>query len=137
MSVQTNKDLVRRFYEAIEHENYETLKDLCHQDFVFYPQVDTPFFGVEGLIESEKKNFDAFPDFKMPIKSMVAEGDQVAVYFIFEGTHTGIPFNGIPATGKIVNFSLMMLLRMTDGKIIEKRSHVDMHDILRQLGSNF
>ncbi|MDM5295287.1 hypothetical protein QUF81_19410 [Peribacillus simplex] len=29
-----------------------------------------------------------------------------------------------------------MLLRIADGKIIEKRSHVDTHDILRQLGVN-
>ena len=134
MSVETNKKLVRSFYEAIEQENYEALKNFCHQDFVFYPH--TPFYGVEGLIESEKKNFDAFPGFKMPIKTMVAEGDQVAIYFIFEGTHTGIPFHDASATEKNVKFSLMMLLRITEGKIIEKRSHVDKHDILRQLGVN-
>ncbi|MFC4600260.1 ester cyclase [Cohnella hongkongensis] len=133
MSVEANKDLARRFYETIEQENYDALKDFCHKDFVFYPQVDTPFHGVEGLIESEKKNFDAFPSFKMPIKVMVAEADQVAVYFIFEGTHTGTPFFGVPASGKTVRFSLMMLLRIVDGKIIEKRSHVDVHDIVRQL----
>jgi predicted ester cyclase len=104
---------------------------------VFYPQVDTPFYGVDGLVESEKKNFDAFPGFKMPIKSMLAEGDQVAMYLIFEGTHTGIPFLGIPATGSTVRFALMMLLRIEDGKFIEKRSHVDVNDILRQLGTTF
>ncbi|CAH0311571.1 hypothetical protein SRABI96_05025 [Peribacillus sp. Bi96] len=64
MSVETNKELVRSFYEELEQENYEELKDFCHQDFVFYTQVDTPFYGVEGLIESEKNNFDAFPGFK-------------------------------------------------------------------------
>ncbi|WP_312889247.1 ester cyclase [Desertibacillus haloalkaliphilus] len=135
MSVEANKELVRRFYEAIEQEDYEALHEFCYQDFVFFPQIDTPFPGVEGLVESEKKNFDAFPDFKMPIKAILAEGDQVAVYFIFEGTHTGIPFLGVPATGKAVRFSLMMLLRIADSKIIEKRSHVDVHDILRQLNA--
>lgn len=136
MSVEANKDLVRRFYETIEQENYEALKDFCHKDFVFYPQLEKPFSGIEGLVESEKKNFDAFPNFKMPIKAIMAEDDQVAVYLIFEGTHTGIPLLGFPATGKNVKFSLMMLLRIVDGKIIEKRSHVDVHDILRQLGVN-
>ncbi len=72
----------------------------------------------------------------MPIKAMLAEGDQVAVYLIFEGTHTDIPFKGIPATGKTIRFSLMMLLRIDGGKIIEKRAHFDIHDILRQLGLN-
>jgi steroid delta-isomerase-like uncharacterized protein len=133
VSVEANKELVRRFYETIEQENYEALKDYCHENFVFYPQLDTPFPGLEGLVESEKKNFDAFPGFKMPIQSIIAEGDQVAAYLIFEGTHTGIPLLGVPATGKTVRFSLMMKLRIEDGKIIEKRSHVDVNDVLRQL----
>ncbi|MGE9752356.1 ester cyclase [Bacillus inaquosorum] len=136
MTVESNKELVRRFFETIEQENYDALKDFCHKDFVFYPQLDTPFPGVEGLIESEKKNFDACPGFKMPIEAMVAEDDLVSVYFIFEGKHTGTPFAGVPATGNSVKFSLMILLRIKDGKIIEQRSHVDMYDILRQLGVN-
>lgn len=55
MSVEANKQLVRRFYETIEQENYEARKDYCHENFVFYPQLDTPFPGLEGLVESEKK----------------------------------------------------------------------------------
>jgi len=134
MSVETNKELVSRYYEALEQENYEGLKDFCHKDFVFYPQVDTPFYGVEGLVESEKKNFDGFPGFEMPIKAMVAEGDQVAVYLVFEGKHT-VEWFGVVPTGKNVKFSLMMLLRIQDGKIIEKRSHVDVNDVLKQLSA--
>lgn len=71
----------------------------------------------------------------MPIQAMIAEGNQVAAYFIFEGTHTSIPFFGVPAKRKTVRFSLMMLLRIVDGKIIEKRSYVDVNDILRQLNA--
>lgn len=133
MSVEANKDLVRRFFETIEEENYDALKDFCHDNYVFYPQMDNPFHGVEGLIQSEKKNFDAFPGFKMPIVEMVAEGDVVAAYFIFEGKHTGIPFAGVPAVGKEARFSLMILLRISEGKIIEQRSFVDIRDIIRQI----
>nr|WP_245711702.1 ester cyclase [Gracilibacillus ureilyticus] len=66
----------------------------------------------------------------------MADSDQVAVYLILEGTHTGIPFLGVPATGKTVKFSLMILLRIVNGKIIEKSSHVDVNDIFRQLTFN-
>ncbi|WP_255248207.1 ester cyclase [Terribacillus saccharophilus] len=117
----------------MEQENYDALNDYCHEEFVFYPQLDTPFPGVEGLIESEKKNFDAFPGFKMPILSITAEENRVAVYFLFEGKHTGIPFAGVPATGKHARFSLMILLKIKNGKIVEQRSHVDVHDIIRQI----
>ncbi|MGF9977091.1 ester cyclase [Viridibacillus arvi] len=72
----------------------------------------------------------------MSLKAMVAEGDQVAVYLVFEGTHTGGDFFDIPASGKTINISLMMLLRIADGKIIEKRAHFDRYDILQQLGVN-
>lgn len=41
---------MRRYFETIEQEKYDDLKD-----FVFCPQLDTPYPGVEGLIESEKK----------------------------------------------------------------------------------
>lgn len=133
MSVEANKELVQLFFENIEEENYDALRDLCHEDYVFYPQIDTPYPGVEGLIESEKKNFDAFPGFKMPIVEMVAEGDLVAAYFIFEGKHTGIQFAGVPANGKEARFSLMIRLRISEGKIIEQRSFVDIHDIIRQI----
>ncbi|MEK3709386.1 hypothetical protein NST16_05020 [Bacillus sp. FSL K6-1005] len=55
MSVENNKELVRHYFETIEQEKYDDLKDFCHKDFVFYPQLDKPYPGVEGLIESEKK----------------------------------------------------------------------------------
>ncbi|WP_050184434.1 ester cyclase [Domibacillus robiginosus] len=135
MSVENNKKLVRRFYELLQQQNYDAVAELCHQDFVFYPQIDTPLSGVKGFIEAEKKNFDASPDFKMPLKAIMAEGDEVAIYLEFEGTHTDDLF-GVPATGKTIRMSLMMLLRIADGKIIEKRAHYDKYDILRQIGVN-
>lgn len=135
MSIEKNKELVIRFYETLEQANYDGLKEFCHKDFVFYPQLDTPMYGVEGLVKSEKKNFDAFSDSKMPIKSIIAEDDKVAVYLIFEGNHTG-EWYGIPETGNKVRFSLMMFLRIADGKIIEKRSHVDVNDVIRQIKGN-
>lgn len=132
MSLESNKELVRHFYDAIGREDYEKLTVFCHEDFIFYSQVDTPRHGVAGLVESEKKNFDAFKDFKMPIKELIAEGDMVAAFMEFTGTHTGT-FHGIAPTGKKVHFSLMMFLRIKDNKIVEKRSHVDVSDICRQL----
>ena len=132
MSLEYNKKLVSKFYETIANEDYDTLYEFCHEDFVFYPQINTPFQGVEGLIESEKKNFDAFSNFTFAIKELIAEKDLVSAYMEFTGTHTGTLF-GIEPTNNKVNFSLMMFLRIKDNKIVEKRSHVDVNDIIRQL----
>lgn len=132
MSAESNKTIVRRFYDAIQREDYDTVAALCHKDFVFHLQVDTPIRGADGFIESEKKNFDAFDGFTFKIHALLAEGDQVAAYLIFEGQQSGI-VDGIDPTGRTLRFSLMMLLTIADGKIIEKRAHFDRMDVHRQL----
>ncbi|WP_321847146.1 MULTISPECIES: ester cyclase [Paraburkholderia] len=134
MSVEANKDLVRKFYAALQREDYVAAAELCHPNFVFYTQVDTPIYGTDGFVQSEKKNFDAFKGFRFPIEALLAEGDQVAAYLTFEGKQSG-PIEGVEPTGKTVHFSLMMLLKVADGKIIEKRAHFDRFDIRRQLGA--
>ncbi|GGB88221.1 ester cyclase [Staphylococcus nepalensis] len=119
--MKNRKELIKAFYKLIENEDYEELKTFCHDDFVFYPQIDTPYYGVEGLKVSEGKNFAAFPDFKMPVKEIIlGNNNSAAVYLTFEGKHTGTPFNGVRPNGKHVRFSLMMLLKFKDNKIVEK-----------------
>lgn len=133
MSTEANKQLVRAFYQAIQNEDYTAAGECCHPDFEFFLQVDTPIPGAEGFIASEKKNFDAFPGFSFKIEQLLAEDNKVAAYMIFDGKHTGCPIDGIEPSGKRLRFSLMMLLTIADGKIIEKRAHFDRKDIHRQL----
>lgn len=133
MSTERNKQLVREFYAAIERGDFDALHDMVHPDFVFYNQVDTPYPGVAGLVESEKKNFDAFESFRFPIETLVAEGDKVAAYMLFEGKGYRSDVMGVPPNGQDVRISLMMLLTIKDGKVLEKRAHFDVGDIRRQL----
>jgi predicted ester cyclase len=132
MSAQANKQIVRDFYAALQREDYAAAAQLCHEKFQFYLQLDTPIPGVQGFIESEKKNFDAFKGFQFWIEHLLAEDDRVAAYMIFDGIQSGV-CEGVPPTGNRLHFSLMMLLRVADGKIIEKRAHFDRADIRRQL----
>lgn len=133
MSLEANKQLVRRFYAAIERGDFDALHDMVHPDFVFYNQVDVPRPGVQGLIDAEKKNFDAFESFVFPIETLVAEGDRVAAYMIFEGRNYRSDVFGVPASGRNCRISLMVLLTIRDGRISEKRAHFDVGDIRRQL----
>lgn len=126
MSIETNKAVVSGFYEALGRGDFAALGQYCHDDFVFYSQIDTPKPGVDGFIASEKAFFDECIDWRMPIRHMVAEGDTVAAYLVFEGVYA--------PTRKHLHFSLLMLLTMKDGKIIEKRAHFDVLDITKQMG---
>jgi len=75
----------------------------------------------------------AFPDLRITIDKMIAEGDLVAVRFISEGTNTGSAL-GLPATGKHIRLACMTILRIVDGKIVEEWPSFDQLDFLRQLG---
>lgn len=135
MSTEKNKQLVRSFYEAIEREDWDALKDMVHDDFVFYNQVDTPRPGLQGLVDAEKKNFEAFESFTFPIVAMAAEGDTVAVFMHFEGKGYRTDVFGVPPNGKSCRISLAMWLTCADGRIKEKRAHFDVADVRRQLSS--
>ncbi|WP_280570504.1 ester cyclase [Chromohalobacter sp. 296-RDG] len=132
MSTEANETVVRNFYDAINRGDFGSLDRYCHPEFNFYHQIDTAHPGVEGLIASEKKNFDAFSDWQMPIREMLAYDDKVMTYMVFEGTHSG-EHQGVTPTGRRVRFSLMMMLTIKDGLIVEKRAHFDPMDIRDQL----
>ncbi|MCR9283191.1 MAG: ester cyclase [Rhodobacteraceae bacterium] len=127
-----NKATVHAFYDALNDRRFDDLAQYCHPDFVFYHQVDTPHPGVAGFRASEEKNFAAYDDWQMPLIDMIAEGDEVAAYLIFEGTHAR-DWAGIPASGRKLRFSLFMKLTLKDGLIVEKRAHFDRSDIRAQL----
>lgn len=132
MSIEENKKIVQKFYDAIQVGDYELVKELCHPEFVFYHQIDTPHFGAEGFIASEAKNFAAFEGFSMKIENLIAQGNRVAAYLVFEGNQSGEIFGHKPAGAKL-RFSLMMMLTIKNNKIIEKRAHFDRLDIMNQL----
>ncbi|HAV5025358.1 TPA: ester cyclase [Acinetobacter baumannii] len=127
-----NKALVQDFYNYLQKEDYSSASSLCHKNFIFYTQLDTPIEGTDGFIASEKKNFDAFKGFNFTVEDIFAEDDKVAVFMIFDGYHSS-PLMNIEPKGNHVRFSLMMLLKIKEGKIIEKRAHFDNADILKQL----
>ena len=135
MSIADNKKLVQSFYDAINREEFEKLDALCHPDFVFYSQVDTPKPGVAGFVNSEKSAFDAFESFRFPVEQMIAEGDKVAVYLTFEAKNQKLATMGAAPHGKNVRISVFCLLTIKDGKIIEKRAHFDVADIRAQLSA--
>ena len=66
----------------------------------------------------------AFPDARMTIEDMIAEGDKVMWRFTIRATHTG-PFRGIPPTGKPVTLTGMALTRMRDGQMAENWNETD------------
>lgn len=131
MSVESNKQLVSDFYAALVREDYNEAAAMCHEDFVFYNQIDSPRPGAAGFIEAEKKHLDAFKGFSMQVDA-VGEGDRVAAYVVFEGDQCK-EFYGVEPRGAHLRMSMLNLFTIRSGRIVEKRAHYDRYDHIQQL----
>lgn len=61
----------------------------------------------------------AFPDMEFSVNLLIEQGDLVVSNWTVRGTHTGTPFNGVPASGAPVEINGTAILRIVDGKIVE------------------
>ena len=136
MSVEDNKALVRRWFEELFNEAKLDLADeIVTPDHVSHdPSTPEHLPGPEGERQLVTLVRGAFPDGRITIEDLVAEGDRVAVRWTFRGTHRG-DFMGIAPTGKEVEMGAMDLFRVAGGKIAETWSNVDMMTMMRQLGA--
>ena len=65
---------------------------------------------------------------------MFAADDRVAFRATIRGTHEGM-FQGIAPMGRRVTFSVIDIVRIEQGRIIEHWGGPDMWDLLQQLGA--
>ena len=92
------------------------------------------FRGSAALKQGIASLHAAFPDLHYTVEDMVAEGDKVAVHYTGRGTHHG-EFQGIPATGKPMTYTGILIWRFVDGKIAEHWAAPDLLGLMQQLGA--
>lgn len=134
-SVDDHKALVRRFGEAMNSRQLDTLDEIVAPDFVRHCQA-TPEVDVRSLQrfkEFLRQDTAVFPDSVQTARHVVAEGDLVAVWATYEGTQKG-PMGAFPASGKRMQLDFAAFLRLENGKIAEMWVTWDNVAALAQLG---
>jgi predicted ester cyclase/hemerythrin-like domain-containing protein len=76
--------------------------------------------------------FAGFSDIEVRIEHLLAQGDLVAVRYVFSGRHTG-PFLGRAATGRRIRHTENEIFRVAGGRIAESWGEGDWVGTLRQL----
>ncbi len=89
--------------------------------------------GHDGVNELLLQNVTAFPDFKFEPQSTQHGEHAVFVEGRFRGTHRG-EWRGIPATGRAIDFPLIIVFMFEDDRMVCERTYFDLLTILRQLG---
>lgn len=80
----------------------------------------------------------AFPDLRVTVVGLVAEGDQVVGHWTSHATHTG-PLAGsmgtLPPTGRRGSVEGVIICRLVGDKIVEEWAIFDLVGLLQQLGA--
>ena len=130
MGTAENKEIVRRIYEdAISNHNLELLDHYILPDYVNHKMPG----GLQAVKQMFSTLLEAFPDLRMSVDSIGAEGDRVWVRTTMRGTQQG-PFMAMPPTGKTVAVTTVNELRIENGKVAEEWGVTDTLAMWQQLG---
>lgn len=134
-SVQdSNKAVVVRFNkEYIEAGDFSVFEQTVAADFVNH----SAHPGVPGDRAGARYFFDqvlrpAFGELTVTVHDQVAEGDKVVTRKTYRGVHRD-QFQGVAATGRSIEFNVVDILRLVDGRYVEHWAIADMAGLRRQL----
>lgn len=131
-SPAANKAVVERLVrDIVNGGQVELLEEVLADDFIAHGVGPSPSGtdGMRGLIATWRT---AFPDWRDHIDEIVAEGDLVVLKITARGTHDG-PLLGIEPTGESVQWGMIEMVRLADGKITEQWGYSDFADVIRHL----
>lgn len=134
MSVESNRELIRRFYdEGWTQNDLSVYDELVQEDFVDHQALPGLPPGREGFKGLNVMFRAAFPDLRVDIDNVVAEEDKVGCRWRSTGTHEGELF-GIPPTGSKVDVTATVFYRVENGRLAEGWIARDDVGLMRQLG---
>jgi len=132
---EENKALMRRFYqEVVNGGNLDLIDQFVAPDFVEHEV----FPGLSADREGMKRFFvmmrSAFPDLRMDVDDLIAEGDKVVSRVTMRGTHKG-EFMGIGPTGRTIVVPTVDIVCIAGGKAVEHWGVTDTAAMMEQLGA--
>jgi steroid delta-isomerase-like uncharacterized protein len=130
-----NAATMRSVYERISAGDISGFGDLVAGDFVEHDEIPGLPATKDGLLEYFGLLLAAFPDMRMDVADLIADGDKTVARVNVSATHDG-EFMGIPATGKSVGMALIDIMRFDDeGLVCEHWGVADMLSLMQQLGA--
>ena len=121
MSPDENKAFIRRYITAISGE---AKTEALLSQYISDPELRR-FIGA----------FEAgFPSYELQVEDMIAESDRVVVRATFRGKHLG-EVRGVPGTGNIVTFPVIIIYQLGDGKILRHWLASDTLSLTQQIAA--
>jgi len=129
-----NAAQLKAFYkEVLNGHNVEAVDKYCAPNFKDHNPDPGMKGNKQGVKDSFKALFAAFPDLKVEVKQIVEEGDLVVARVIMSGTQKG-EFAGMAASGKKFKIQGIDMIKVNkDGKATERWGNFDNATMFQQL----
>jgi steroid delta-isomerase-like uncharacterized protein len=125
---------VRRLYDRINAGDIDGFAENLSDAFVEHEETPGLAPTKAGVIDFFRMQLAAFPDLRMNVEDLVADGAKVVARVALSGTNRGA-FMDMPATGKSVNVQLVdIFLFGDDGLVLEHWGVLDALALMQQLG---
>ena len=113
-------DVANRFIQAFNDDDWDVVREVVSPDFVLHhPMGGTMRLGPGGMQQVWSHFKAALPDAWHPIPVLITEGSYVAVLLPTYGHFTGEPHQGIPPTGEWLEYGMVNIVRLEDGRLAE------------------
>ena len=129
-TTEDNKAVVLRLLEAVDARRWEVYEELLSSDYAYHGPVGA--LDRTATRESAQRFVLAFPDLRHEIRDVGAWGDKVVARYVNHGTHLG-EFNGAAPTGKQIRFGCIMIVRISNGVIMESWQEADLASLMSQI----
>src|SRR5215213_9182621 len=122
MSAEQNMALARRFLEAFANADLDTLDELLAPDFINHSLLPGQDPGREGYIQSAAEQHAGLSDIRYIIEYQATDGDMVISRLTIRAIHDRGTLFGVAPTGKEWAAPLIVINRVSGGKIAEEWS---------------
>lgn len=130
----TPKQVAAKWFEEVWNQGKPSaIEEMLHTT-AKVQGLGEPITGHAQFKELQALYRGAFPDLRIDVDDIFAEGEQVVVRWTASGTHKGNHL-GIPPTGKKARFTGIAIARVKDGKIVEGWNAFDQLGMLQQIGA--
>jgi predicted ester cyclase len=131
----TNKSIVIAFTQAFNNRNITALNKLVAVNEIEHNTLVHP--GLDGVKQYFNDLITAFPDLRITVDHILAEGNNVVLFTNTTGTpeRQFMLTAGIPISGKHISYKTADLYRIADNKIVEHWDIVESVKMLQDLGA--
>jgi len=134
MTKNNLKSIYQRFADAVNRRDLDALDQIFDPDLINHGAGPDEPRGAYHFKQVFRNFIAACPDLQVMIEDSITKDDKLVVRWTDTGTHTGAPLLGVPVTGKQIILTGIEILRIRDGKIVERWAENDMRYLMETLG---